>query len=158
VVLDDLTPETTYHFQIMSGSQVAQSESITTASSLESLPESDTIYGQILKADGITPATNSLVYLTLQDADGADSVGEATLLSALVDAEGYWHANLGNARSADEGEAFTYSESGDVVVVTVESGTNRTLTKSLDTGDLRPARLIYEEKAAWQLYLPLIGH
>ena len=57
------------------------------------------------------------MYLKVQDHDGAGSTGEATLLSTLVDQEGYWHANLGNARLSDLSDSFSYSASGDELVI-----------------------------------------
>jgi hypothetical protein len=159
VVLDKLTPETTYHFEIVSGAEVGESGSISTLSSLESVPESDSIYGQLFWSNGTTPAAGRLVYLTLQDADGAGSEGEGTLLSAFTDENGYWHANLGNARLAESGEAFSYSATGDEVVLTVQSGTDSSTTITLDTSSLRPAApIILEETALLRLYLPLIGN
>ena len=59
------------------------------------------------------------MYLKVQDHDGAGSTGEATLLSALVDSQGYWHANLGNARLSDLSDSFSYSASGDELVIEV---------------------------------------
>ena len=57
------------------------------------------------------------MYLKVQDHDGAGSTKEATLLSALVDEEGYWHANLGNARLSDLSDSFSYSARGDELVI-----------------------------------------
>ena len=159
VVLDKLTPETTYHFEIVSGAEVAHRGTFMALSSLAGLPQPDTVYGQIFWADGTTPAAGTLVYLTLQDADGTASQTEVSLLSALVDSKGYWHANLGNARDASSGESFTYSDSGDVVVLTTQSGTNSTSTNTLDTSDLRPAApIILPRTAPSQLYLPLMNN
>ena len=159
MVLDKLTPETTYHFEIVSGAEVAHRGTFMTLSSLAGLPQPDTVYGQIFWADGTTPAAGTLVYLTLQDADGTASQTEVSLLSALVDSKGYWHANLGNARDASSGESFTYSDSGDVVVLTTQSGTNSTSTNTLDTSDLRPAApIILPRTAPSQLYLPLMNN
>ena len=121
VVLTNLKPETSYYFKVVSGVEGDRDtlQTITTMSTLESVPQSDTVYGQVYMADGITPATGALVYLTLQDADGTGDTGKVTLLSALVDENGYWHANLGNARLAD-GRLFDYSVSGDELLIKVQ--------------------------------------
>ncbi len=159
VALDNLTPQTTYHFEIVSGAEAVERGTFTTLPSLAGLPDSDTIYGQLFWADGTTPAADVLVYLTLQDADSTGSQGEATILSALTDQNGYWHTNLGNARHATSGESFTYSATGDEVVLSVQSATDSTITTALDASQLRPAPpIILEETAAWELYLPLIGN
>ena len=156
ITLNKLTPETTYYFEIISGDEVADTGTLTTTSSLDSLPESDTIYGQIFKADGTTPAADSLVYLTLRDQDGEGSQGEAMLLSAIVDNEGYWHANLGNTRITNGKEQFIYSETEDTVVLTVQSTTGET-SMVQSSSELHPALpLTLKEKEAWSLYLPLI--
>ena len=68
------------------------------------------------------------MYLKVQDHDGAGSKGEATLLSALVDQEGYWHANLGNARLSDLSDSFSYSASGDELLIEVQGAGTATLT------------------------------
>jgi subtilisin-like proprotein convertase family protein len=119
VVLNHLEPETTYHFEIISGQEVAERGSFTTAPSMESVPESDTIYGRVYQADGERAASGALVYLTLRDADGEGSRGEAALLLATVDASGYWQANLGNARTSDLSGSFSYAAT-DVVVMTAQ--------------------------------------
>ena len=107
---------------------------ITTAPVLESVPASHTVYGQVYMADGLTPATDVQVYLTLQDADGLGDTGESALLSVLTDENGYWHANLGNARSSTG--LFDYSASGDELLIDVQGA--ETALK-VDTANLWPA-------------------
>ncbi|MGB0384969.1 MAG: fibronectin type III domain-containing protein [Ardenticatenaceae bacterium] len=166
VVLNQLTPETSYYFEIISGAEVQKSDpsrnereaySVTTLSPLDNVPPSDTIYGQIYQADGVTPATGTLVYLQLQDADDAASPKEAGLISALVDEQGYWHANLGNARSTEGSGSFAYAMPSARLLLTTQSAAADTLTHTLDTTSLRPAQpLTLQPQARWQLYLPLI--
>ena len=145
VVLTNLKPETSYYFKVVSGVEGDRDtlQTITTMSTLESVPQSDTVYGQVYMADGITPATGALVYLTLQDADGTGDTGKVTLLSALVDENGYWHANLGNARLAD-GRLFDYSVSGDELLIKVQ-GSDTPL--KVDTAHDAPAPDIIINKA-----------
>ena len=135
VVLDKLSPETTYDIEIVSGADTAQSIAITTAATLDSLAQPDTIYGLAYQADGVTPATDALVYLTVQDADGVGSDGKAKLLSALVDAEGFWYANLGNARTAALDAYFNYSAQGDQVHLDVQGSDGHTATLTVDTAN-----------------------
>ena len=139
VVLDHLTPESTYNFEIVSGAEVLHTDSVTTAPLLESVPESDSIYGQIKKADGVTPAAGTLLYLTLQDADGVGSESQAILESALVDEQGYWYANLGNVRTAKLNSYFNYSSSGDQLLIEAQGADGGTTSQTVDTANDSPA-------------------
>lgn len=125
VTLSGLLPETTYYFDVVSGTTVDDNGgghyTVTTGPTL-GLPPSDTIYGQVLLADGLTPAQGAIVYITLQDADGKGSSGQSAAMSALVGKTGYWSANLGNARVADLSALFEYSPSGDKVILVAEGG------------------------------------
>ena len=87
----------------------------------------------------MTPATGALLYLTLKEADGTGDTGEATLLSALVDSEGYWHANLGNARTADLERTFSYSASGDELLIEVQDADGGTASQTVDTANHQQA-------------------
>ena len=108
VTLTNLKPETSYYFKVVSGVEDESApQMLTTAPSLSNIPASDTVYGQVFKADGETAATGTLVYLRLQDDDDVGSTGEATLLSTLVDEEGYWHAKRGNTRVSDWADSFS---------------------------------------------------
>ncbi|MGB0389679.1 MAG: hypothetical protein ACPGWR_33075, partial [Ardenticatenaceae bacterium] len=142
-----LKPETRYDLKVVSGAESDRDThlSITTLPTLSSVPASDTIYGQVYMPDGVTPATDVLVYLTLQDADGPSTSSgtgdraEATLLSTLTDEQGYWHANLGNARLAD-GRLFDYSTREDKLLIEVQGSDPST---QVDTANLSPAPDIF---------------
>ena len=148
VTLTKLKPETRYYFKVVSGAESDRDRTprfqtlldIRTAPVLESLPESDTVYGKVFYRDGITPATGASIYLTLQDGDGRGDTGEATLLSALVDEKGYWHVNLGNARLAD-GRLFDYSVTHDELLIEVQGAGS--VTQTVDTANDAPAPDIY---------------
>ena len=133
VVLNHLKPETTYHFEIISGQEVVERGSFSSAPSVESVPQSDTVYGRVYQADGETPAAGALVYLTLRDGDGEGSTGEAALLLATVDAFGYWQANLGNARTSDLRDSFNYSASGEALLIEVQG--EGTASQTVDTAN-----------------------
>ena len=135
VGLTNLKPETSYQLHIISGAETAQEVLITTAPTLESVPESDTIYGKVFQADGTTPAAGALVYLTVKERDGAGDTGEATLLSTLVAQNGYWHANLGNARTADLTRPFSYSASGDKLLIEVQGADSGAASQTVDTNN-----------------------
>ena len=138
VVLDNLSPKTTYDIEIVSGAETAESMesiAITTAVTLDRLPQSDTIYGVAFQADGVTLATDALVYITVQDADGVGSKGKAKVLSAIVDEDGLWYANLGNARTAALDAYFNYSAQGDQVHFDVQGSDGKTATLTVDTAN-----------------------
>ena len=157
VVARNLTPGTEYQFTIQSVSQdksVSSGQgSFTTYATLPALPRSNSAYGRVMGIDGVTPAAHVLLALTLRDADGAGSPGASMPLSALTDANGYWYANLGNARQAD-GDAFVFSASGDMVSIqasrpgVMSAGT----TVTIDATFPAPTLL-----SGWQaVYLPML--
>ncbi|MBC8422481.1 MAG: fibronectin type III domain-containing protein, partial [Chloroflexi bacterium] len=166
VVVTGLTPKTTYLFDIDSGAtlddKAGKHHTITTLPTLDTLPDSDVVYGQVFLSDGVpnefglTLAEGAIVYLTLADRDGQGSAGEAAVMSALVDAGGWWQANLGNARLADGSDVFAYSAFGDVVTLAAQGTGVGLVIQTMDTGDLRPAAPLSPD---WQFqtYLPLIG-
>ena len=158
VTLQGLSPQTTYYFEVVSGATVEDNKGryyqATTGPTLE-LPASDSIYGQVFESDGITPAAGAIVYITLRDADGVGSLGEARVMSALVNGDGWWQANLGNARLADGSGYFTYSAAGDAVVLMAQGPAGRFVSRTVDTGDLGPAApltLVRQRRP----YLPLV--
>ncbi|MBC8422396.1 MAG: immune inhibitor A, partial [Chloroflexi bacterium] len=158
VTLYDLSPQTTYYFEVISGATVDDHKGsgyqATTGPTLE-LPASDSIYGQAFESDGVTPAEGAIVYVTLRDADGAGSPGGAGVMSALVDADGWWQANLGNARLADGTGYFTYSAAGDAVTLVAQGVDDGFVSRTVDTGDLGPtAQLILARQR--RPYLPLV--
>jgi hypothetical protein len=163
VVLTGLAPQSSYFFDIVSGAGVDDNAgahySVSTSPQFDKVPESDSIYGQVFQSDGVTAAAGTIVYLTLMDDDGRGSSAQASLTSALVDAKGYWQANLGNARLSDgSGDGFAYSTAGDLVTLVAQAGANRFATQTVDTDVLRPAMalLLTPQQQDYQLYLPSI--
>lgn len=142
VTLSNLDPNTTYHFDIVSGATLDDNGgahySVTTGPTLD-LQTPDAIYGQAFLEDGSTPATGALVYVTVKDNDGSGSAGESALMSGLVNTSGYWSVNLANSRTAGLAAPFDYSSSGDNVVVEAEGGTDGTATQTVDTASGTPA-------------------
>ena len=143
-MLTDLAPERTYFFDIVSGAGIddngGKHYSVPTLSQIESVPPSDTIYGQLFQSDGITPAAGTIVYLTLMDMDNdaRNHLAQAMLASALVDANGYWHTNLGNIRLSDGSGAFVDSTDKDAILH-IQAGVDNIITQTVDTNDLRTA-------------------
>ena len=142
VTLSGLSPETTYYFDVVSGATVDDNGgthySVTTGPTL-GLPVSDTIYGQVFKADGTTPAGGTIVYITLFDDDGSGSSGQAAEMSSLVGSSGYWYVNLGNSRTASLTSYFSYSSSGDSVAIEAQGAAQGTVSQTVDTSADTPA-------------------
>ncbi len=142
VTLLSLSPDTTYYFDVASWGTRDDNEGahymVTTGPTLE-VPVSDTIYGQVFKEDETTPAEGTIVYITLFDDDQNGSPGQAALMSSLVDSSGYWYANLGNARTADLGDYFEYSASGDEMELEAQGASHGTASQTVDTANDSPA-------------------
>ena len=158
VTLHSLSPQTTYYFEVVSGATVDDHKrrcyQVTTGPTLE-LPASHSIYGRVFESDGVTPAEGAIVYITLRDADGAGSPGESGMMSALMDGDGWWHANLGNTRLTDGSGYFTYSAAGDAVVLMVQGADGGFVSRTVDTSGLGSAAqltLVRQQRP----YLPLV--
>jgi predicted outer membrane repeat protein len=143
--LAELLENTTYYFDVISADVTDNNNgmhySVTTAPTLD-VPNSDTIYGQILQADGTPPAVGAIVYITLQDANGAGSASQAALLSALAESNGNWSTNLGNARTEDFSGYFLYSASGDRLSLEALGGSNDSGCQRIDTANDAPSAAI----------------
>ncbi|MFQ5518266.1 MAG: fibronectin type III domain-containing protein [Acidimicrobiia bacterium] len=158
VTLQSLTPDTTYYFDVVSGD--TRDDNGGTHYTATTGPElgvaiSDIIEGQVFKRDGTTPAEGAIVYITLRNADGQGSPGAATPLSALVERDGGWFANLSDARTADLAGFFRYSISGDEVELVAQGAGDGTADQTVDTADDSPAPdMVLAPPPA--VYLPLI--
>ena len=142
VEITGLMPGTLYYFDVQSGTTVDNNGgahyTVTTGPVL-SPPSSDAIYGQVFMAGGTVPAVGTIVYITLQDNNGSGSPGQAAPMSALVDTTGWWFANLGNARVATLDAYFSYSPSGDQLVLYAQGGPAGTAAQTVDTANDSPA-------------------
>jgi hypothetical protein len=87
--------------------------------------------------------------------DDVGSPGEAGVMSALMDAGGWWQANLGNARLADGTGHFTYSAVGDAAVLVAQGVDGGLVSRTLGTGDLGPAAQLILVRPR-RPYLPLV--
>jgi hypothetical protein len=129
VTIRDLSPSTTYYVAVVdagvtenNGGQYYQ---VTTGPSLTNPVLNRYATGQVLQADGRTPAAGVLVTLTVLDNAGLNGTSGPTTsapLSALTDAQGTWQIPL-NPRTTDNRNLFNYAVNGpDFVLVTVEGG------------------------------------
>lgn len=141
VTLTDLQADTTYYFDLASGSatdnRCGAHYTITTGPRL-SIPPPHPVYGQVFQPDGVTPAAGALAFLWLEDDDGAGSPGASARMSVQVDANGWWYADVGNARTRDLNAYFSHSPSGDWLHVLVADPAGAA-ERRFDTGGLRPA-------------------
>ncbi|WP_423226410.1 CARDB domain-containing protein [Candidatus Amarolinea aalborgensis] len=140
VALSSLAPLTTYFFYVTSADAVDDNSGalyqLTTGPTL-SPPTPDLIYGQVFLPDGVTPAAGALVYITLRDANGQGSPGDAALLSDVIQTgdDGYWNVNLGNARTTDLTQSFQYSPAGDQVRLVATDGSGCEAEQVVDTAN-----------------------
>jgi len=147
VTLSGLAPLTTYYFFVRSDGVADVNAggyySLTTGATL-GVPASDSVYGQVFKSDGVTPAADVLVYVWVLDNDG--NSGESTPLSGMTNGYGYWHdintggaLNLASVRTKDGRGYFGYSPSGDAVRIEVEGGGDCRGLIQVDTANDSPA-------------------
>jgi len=140
VTLSGLIPATTYYFDVIADGQVENNAGahyqVTLPPTGGIPPEADYFWGYVFQADGITPAAGAIVYVMLEDGDGAGSPGSSAPLSALADAAGVWYVNLAWARTADYSTFFAYTASGgDLVDVQAQAGPDGSAAVTVDLGD-----------------------
>ncbi|MEW6606442.1 MAG: fibronectin type III domain-containing protein [bacterium] len=138
VTIIKLTPQTTYFYQIISGTLTMEMSSVTTGISI--LPVgSDVAYGQVFKEPGNPLNKGGICYLRLKDIDGLDSKGDSQLVSTLVDENGYWSMELVNIREANLKNLFKYSNVMDKLYIYVEGGNEGNSEQIVSTYDDSPA-------------------
>ena len=142
VNLINLTPGTTYMFDLLSGGSVHDNGgahfTATTGPELAP-PASDTVFGQVVKEDGATFAEGAIVYVSVRDSDTQGSSSQSNWLSGLVsETDGYWFLNLAEARTSDNTSYFTYSTSGDQAVIEVDGATDCAGDVVVDTANDSP--------------------
>jgi hypothetical protein len=117
VKITGLSPETIYYYEVVSGESVDDNDgklyTFTTSKVGQGIPY--LIYGQVLKEDRST-AVGAVVYVTVEH-DGVTS----SMLSALVDKNGFWQMNLGNLKNTGTNDVLSYSV-GDVIHVFAQGG------------------------------------
>ena len=154
VTLRGLQPETTCYVALVSGETASGDLYRVTTGPTLGIPAAHTAYGRILQADGVTPAAGALVYLALYDRDGRDTPGQADVLSALTDENGYWAVNLGAARSK-YGDAYFVYGADDGLAIETRQGSAIQAGQVVAVNQAAPApalRLAGGVKA----YLPLV--
>jgi hypothetical protein len=127
VSITHLTHDTVYYFQVQSGSMIdnnnGQYYTVTTGPILNLPLAGKYVYGYVYRQDGITPVSNAVIYLQIQDANSAGSPGSSQLVTARSDATGGWfYSNLSDIRTASAGAYFTFSDATDNLHLLAEGG------------------------------------
>jgi len=88
------------------------------------------------------------------DDDGQGTEGQASLLSATTDENGYWYLNLGAARTQDNSAYFDYSD-GDSMALEAWQNLFSQASQATTVGEAAPAPTMILGQG-WKVYLPLI--
>lgn len=132
---EDITSSTTIYYDIISGETTYDNNgshyTVKTAPKLNPSLIYDIVHGQIFLPDGITPATGAIVFIKIRDNDGSGESGESALSSNLITntSNGHWLQNLSNTRISSLDAFFTYSATGDNIIINV-------IGPNLETGSL----------------------
>ncbi|MBI5305488.1 MAG: fibronectin type III domain-containing protein [Chloroflexi bacterium] len=159
VTLFNLSPNTTYYFDLVSDSTVDNNKGAHytfKTGAILGLPSSDVIYGQVFKPNSTTPAEGALVYITITDQNKTGTTGTSASLSAVVDRFGYWQANLGNLRQSSSSGYYAYSSNGDTLTIQVDGAGNGWGARSGDTSARAPAPPITLRWMNLPFYFPFV--
>lgn len=113
--VSQLTPETTYYFEIVSGDESSafadegQPYSVKTVSELQPVAFADTAYGAVYYPD-LTPAEDAIVYVDIE--------GGATL-SSLVASSGTWGMPLSSMRVLNGSSFLVYDRDASLLNIVV---------------------------------------
>ena len=118
-----LLPDTWYYYDILSGSSVDDNGGvhylIATGPDLETLPDPGTVaLGRVVTGSG-GPVAESLVYLTLNDADWAGSAGSSAPQS-VISVGPFWQFTPGSIRESDLGAYFGHLTTTDRIDLAVQ--------------------------------------
>ena len=138
--LRGLTPKTLYYYKIGTGGKTYDNNgspyTFTTAPVAPAPPTPDEVYGKV-KTMG-NSVGKILIYLTIKDADGEGSSGTSTTLSAATSASGSFITDLGNSRTADLNNYFSYSREKDYLEIEAEGADQGKARVLLTTAQTQP--------------------
>jgi len=138
VTITDLTADTTYYYEIVSGGVTYNNGSIpheiTTGPDLGLPPMPEIISGKMYKADGITAAESNIIYV---------SIGTSQKLSALVDSNGNWGMDIASIRTADYQSYYDHSDSNDISIE-AQSAANSTASQIVTVATAKTGSLAIE--------------
>ncbi|MBN2100899.1 fibronectin type III domain-containing protein [Candidatus Dojkabacteria bacterium] len=129
ISVKNLIPETTYYYEIHSGTEVYNDDGdpyqITTPATQDSPPGLDSILGEVTG----TGAGDSVVVATISNDDG-----ESSEVSAVTDEEGKWVLSIGGIRKQDYSGYYDYSSEDDIEITGYSKGDEESVTYKI--GDL----------------------
>jgi len=121
----------TYYYQIVSGTQTSELGSITTGANIIP-PSGEGVYGYVYKW-GPLPATGTIVYFYLEGSASTSALRSVLIISP----DGGWAEFLGNFRTLDLSNFFTYSDNDDLCIY-VEGATDGTASLRLKISESKP--------------------
>ncbi|MBI4777995.1 fibronectin type III domain-containing protein [Candidatus Desantisbacteria bacterium] len=140
VSIDNLSPVTTYYYQLLIDNKLLSKGTFTTATAI--IPQNSYLaYGQVF--NGHKPAAGCMVSLWLEDGDGKGTKDKSNLSSCLTDENGYWFYDLVNLRTQDGKGLFDFSRQGDLLYLDVYAENGTEIKTRIDTGACMPARNLY---------------
>lgn len=134
VTLENLKPETTYYFEINSGTETSsydndgQPFSATTAAQVQPAEQADTAYGAVYYPD-LTPAEGAFVFVMQEG---------GSVLSSIVASSGTWGVPLSAMRSADLASLLNYDMEIDLLTIEVIGPDGSTASATALTGNDTP--------------------
>lgn len=137
ITITDLTPSTSYSFQIGSGQRIfdnnGESYRVTTGPTITAItPPNDVAYGNIVTAEGL-PAEGALVYLSLAN---------AATQSTLTKSSGNWAIPLNLVRSESLSQYLAYDREASIEEIFVQGGAEGTATAVTTTANDSPVPTI----------------
>jgi len=132
VVVDQLTPNRKYRFELLVNEKPYTEESfvIQTATAVNTTPPpADLAFGLVLDSQE-NPLPGVLVFLSLPN---------ATPISALTDQEGKWSLPLGTTYRQDLSGLLQYDPQNQTAEITAVASLNLSATQQTTTGNLHPA-------------------
>ena len=135
VEISRLQPETTYYFEVYSGDDTYTNSGaayeVTTFSTLSSPPVAQELTGSIAGYDSVDDA---VVLVSLTDGDSTGTSGTSTTLATVPGSEGSWIVGIGDARSQDGAEYFSFSDQDTISAVALVYADSSPTTDSLANG------------------------
>lgn len=124
-----IQPETTYYYEVVSGSNTYDNNgakySLKTYATLSSPPPFESVTGAVTNL----PEHGEVIVLAyIKDVDGSGSTGNSNRLATVVDENGKWILSIGDSRTADGSTYYEYT-SGDTFqmeLVTTYTAKNET--------------------------------
>jgi len=149
ITIKNLKPNTLYYYEVVSGDTTDNSNGnyYTCKTGNTFVPVgSDLVYGKIVNTNRTPYSKGAIVYLELKDANGYGNSGTSSLISVLLEPNGYWSTELTNAREAGAGKSYGYSKVGDKLAIEVITSGGEVSLLEVDTANDSPAKDIKVSK------------